>query len=374
MDEGYPEGAGPRNTSGAHPPRTQAPMPAPRTRRYTHGCLIALAVVGAMGIMLVLGIGLLLVLASMAVVSHGAALDEEFRFQEITVGGTRGEPKVVCIPIEGVISGGVLPGIAATPAAVFAAQLAKAAGDSSVSAVILNVDSPGGGITASDVMHQQIMAFRQENRKPVVACLMDVAASGGYYVSVACDRIIAHPTTVTGSIGVMMPLYDVTGLMSKIGIQDETMATGPFKDIGSPFKAKDEQQKAREREILQGILTEMYERFVSVVAEGRRMEPQRVRELADGRIFTGPQALALGLVDEIGYESDAVAAAKKLAGVEKVHLVRYRRVIPLSEILSVYSRGPSLTLDVGQGVGLHQMRPLFLWVPPVPRQGAASAP
>jgi protease-4 len=349
-------------------------MPAPRTRRYTHGCLIALAVVGAMGIMLVLGIGLLLVLASMAVVSHGAALDEEFRFQEITVGGTRGEPKVVCIPIEGVISGGVLPGIAATPAAVFAAQLAKAAGDSSVSAVILYVDSPGGGITASDVMYQQIMAFRQANRKPVVACLMDVAASGGYYVSVACDRIIAHPTTVTGSIGVMMPLYDVTGLMSKIGIQDETMATGPFKDIGSPFKAKDEQQKAREREILQGILTEMYERFVSVVAEGRRMEPQRVRELADGRIFTGPQALALGLVDEIGYESDAVAAAKKLAGVEKVHLVRYRRVIPLSEILSVYSRGPSLTLDVGQGVGLHEMRPLFLWVPPVPRQGAASAP
>jgi protease-4 len=338
------------------------------------GCLVALAVVGVVGIMFVLGSGLLMLLAFVGVMSQGTAgLDDEFRFQEITIGGTRGGPKVACIPIEGTISGGGLPGMEATPAAVFAAQLAKASDDGKVSGVLLYVDSPGGGITASDVMHQAVVRFRREQGKPVVACLMDVAASGGYYVSVAADRIIAHPTTITGSIGVMMPLYDASGLMSKIGIQDESMATGPFKDVGSPLKAKDEQEKAAERELLEGILTEMHERFVSVVAEGRGMEPKQVRELADGRIFTGPQALAHGLIDEIGYESDAVAAVEKLAGVREVHLVRYRRVVPLSEIFSVYSQGPSLTLDLAHGVGAHETRPLFMWVPPVPRQGAAGA-
>ena len=355
--------------------RVSAPQPAPRPKgTRLSGCLIALAVVGVLGIVVVLGVVLLIAVAAVGMVGEGAVTTEAFHFEEVSVGGKRGAPKIVCVPVEGIIRGAVLPGVAASPTSVFVGQLAKAKSDPQVRGLIIYVDSPGGGITASDIMHREINRFRADTGgMPVVACLTDVAASGGYYVAVAADRIIAHPTTITGSIGVLMPMYDATGLMKKIGVRDESIAAGEFKQIGSPLKERTEEQKAREREMLEGIIRELHERFMAVVAEGRGMTPGQVRPLADGRIFTSRQALEHDLIDEIGYESDAIAAIKKLAGVSEVELVRYRRVVPLSEILSIYSKGPRLTLDVGHGVGPSTGKPMFLWVPPVTGREAPDA-
>ncbi len=348
---------------------------APRKHGALKGCLIAIIAAGALAFLAVIGISLLLIATAVAAVAGPSYPAEDFPFQEVTVGGSPGEPKIVCIAVAGLISGGAMPG-ASSPVAYFSAQLKMAREDSEVRGVILYVDSPGGEITASDIMHREVMKFREGPAgRPVVACLMDLAASGGYYVSVAADRIIAHPTSVLGSIGVMMPLYDATGLLKKIGIRDETITTGPFKDIGSPFAEKTEEQRRKEHEMLQSLIAAMHERFISVVAEGRGMEPEQVRPLADGRIFTSQQALQYGLIDRVGYESDAVAAVKKLAGIREVHLVRYRRTVTLSDVMSFFAKGPNLTLDVSDSLWRAECeKPMFLWVPPSRRLEVEALP
>ncbi len=362
MSNGYQQQ---RSADGAGPQGQRVPEAAPRQResRLLRGCAVAAIVVVALGILGLVG---LVVLVGLGTAMAGPVAEEGVRLEEETVGGRPGAPKVVCIPIEGMIYGATVPGRELTPVALVVAQLRRAARDPKVCGAILYVDSPGGAITGSDILHREVHRFRQAHgRRYVTACMMDIAASGAYYVSVAADRIIAHPTTVTGSIGVMMPLYDATGLMDKVGVTSESLATGEYKDIGSPFVKKDQEQKRREREILRGIIDEMYDQFVSVVAAGRKLEAARVRSLADGRIFTSKQALQHGLIDQIGYESDAVDALKELAGVSEVHLVRYRRAISLSDILMVFARGPRLSLDVdGALPKLDASRPMFLWQPP----------
>lgn len=344
----------------------------PKSGSTMRGCLIAIVVVGILGLLGLVGMGILLVTVVASGMGQGLALDAGFRFEEVTVGGKRGSPKVVCLAIEGIISGGAVPGTETGSVALFSGQLKKAARDGKVRGVILYVDSPGGGITASDIMYRQLVEFRKgPDGKPVVACLMDVAASGAYYVSAGADEIIAHPTTITGSIGVMMPLYDATGLLKKIGIKDETITTGAFKRIGSPFAEKNAEQKDREHKLLGKLIGQMHERFVAVVAEGRGMELEEVRALADGRIFTSQQALDNNLIDRIGYESDAVAAIKKLAKISDVHLVRYRRIVALRDLFATFAKGPELTVNVGGNLAQTPGgRPMFLWVPP----SAARAP
>src|SRR5262249_45844199 len=153
----------------------------------------------------------------------------------------------------------------------------------------LRINSPGGGVTASDIMYHDLMRFRHTTGKPVVACMMDVAASGGYYLAMACDLVYAHPTTVTGSIGVIMSLYNASGLCEKLGVSSNPIKSGPNKDIGNPGRPMTEQERA----ILQGVVNGFYVQFVHVVVEGRHMPEERVRELADGRVYTGIEAKEL---------------------------------------------------------------------------------
>jgi protease-4 len=232
--------------------------------------------------------------------------------------------KVALIDVEGMIlnarSSGLL-GDGDNPVSLFRERLDAAACDARVKAVVLRINSPGGAVTASDIMYQEVLAFRRETGKPVVACMMDVAASGGYYVAVGCDRVYAHPTTVTGSIGVIMSLYNAAGLFSKVGLTSEPIKSGPNKDIGNPGRPMTAEEKA----ILQGMVNSFYDRFVQVVVQGRGLPEDRVRAIADGRVYVGLEAKKLGLVDEIGYLDDALQAAMDLACLKDATVVAYDR-------------------------------------------------
>jgi protease-4 len=232
--------------------------------------------------------------------------------------------KVVLIDVDGMIlnarSSGLF-GSGENPVALFRERLDRAAADPRVKAVVLRVNSPGGAVTASDVMYQDLLKFRQATGKPVVCCMMDVAASGAYYLAMACDAVYAHPTTVTGSIGVVMSLYNAHGLATKIGVTSDPIKSGPIKDIMNPLREMTDVERA----ILQDMVNRFYAQFVRVVAAGRRLPEERVRELADGRLYTGEQARELGLVDQVGYLDDAIAAAKSLAGLDDAAVVAYDR-------------------------------------------------
>jgi protease IV len=179
--------------------------------------------------------------------------------------------------------------------------------DDRVKAIIVRVDSPGGSVAASQEIYREIV--RTLPLKKVVISMGNVAASGGYYVAVAGNRIMANPGTLTGSIGVVMQFSNVQELMQKIGVSLEVVKSGAFKDIGSPAR----KMKAEERLLLEGVIRNVHQQFVDTVAQARRLPKPEVEKLADGRIFTGEQAKTLGLVDELGSMEEAVEMTKKLA-------------------------------------------------------------
>ncbi len=182
--------------------------------------------------------------------------------------------------------------------------------NSSIKAIVLRVDSPGGAVAPSQEIYEEVR--KTAAKKKVVVSMGSVAASGGYYISAPATRIIANPGTLTGSIGVIMEIPNIEGLMNKVGIKTEVIKSGRHKDIASIFRGRSKE----ERDILQSVLDDVHEQFITAVAEGRQMMPDDVRKIADGRIFTGKQALKLGLVDELGNLEDAISAASKLAGIK----------------------------------------------------------
>jgi len=179
---------------------------------------------------------------------------------------------------------------------------------SSIKAVVVRIESPGGGVAPSQEIYQAIRKLREA--KPVIASLGGVAASGGYYIASACDAVVANPGTITGSIGVIIELGNVEGLLQKLGIQAEILKAGTYKDMGSPVRPLTRE----ERRLFQDMIDSVHAQFVGAVAEGRGMDLRKVRELADGRIFSGEQAQAVGLVDALGGLQDAVAMAADRGG------------------------------------------------------------
>ena len=182
--------------------------------------------------------------------------------------------------------------------------------DSSVRAIVLRVDSPGGGVVPSQEIYNEVKKARAV--KKVVVSMGSVAASGGYYISAPADRIVANPGTITGSIGVIMVVPNLKGLLEKVGIKTEVVKSGKNKDLASVFRGIGDE----ERQIIQGVMDDVHEQFIAAVAEGRKMEIDKTRKISDGRIFSGRQAIGVGLVDEIGDLDDAVKVAGKLAGID----------------------------------------------------------
>jgi len=179
-----------------------------------------------------------------------------------------------------------------------------------IKAIVVRIDSPGGGVAPTQEIYTEIEKLKK--KKPVIASLGGVAASGGYYIASACDQIIANPGTLTGSIGVIMELGNVEELMRKLGLKGETIKSGPHKDIGSPLRPLSREGRA----ILQSLVDNVHGQFVSAVAKGRKIPEDKVRKLADGRVYSGEQARELGLVDLLGNMEDAIDVAAKRAGIE----------------------------------------------------------
>ncbi|MDY6913537.1 MAG: signal peptide peptidase SppA [Planctomycetota bacterium] len=249
------------------------------------------------------------------------------------------------------------------PVSLFVEKLDKAQADPQVKAVVLRINSPGGSVTACDIMYRKLMEFRAAKTVPVVAIFEDVGASGAYYLACGADSILAHPTSVTGSIGVLVQTFSFSGTMKLIGIKARAVTSGPRKDLASPFKPLDEKDIA----ILQGLVDEYYRRFLEVVRTSRQgIDPERLKPLADGRVFTGRAAAENGLVDAVGYMDDAVALAKKLSGAKHVKIVMYHR--PPGYRANVYSeaRLPTASqvnlLNVSAGDLLDLGRPQFLYL------------
>tara|TARA_B100000959_G_scaffold221277_1_gene234032 strand:+ start:218 stop:1102 length:885 start_codon:yes stop_codon:yes gene_type:complete len=191
-------------------------------------------------------------------------------------------------------------------------QIKKYADDNSVKAIVLRIDSPGGAVAPSQEIYSEILKFRKDSNKIVVTSMGNLAASGGYYIACASDKIIANPGTLTGSIGVIMTFSNIEELMKKIGLKTEVIKSGEFKDIGSPMREFTE----KEKKLLQGVIDDVYDQFVNAVAVGRSIGVEKVKELSDGRIFTGRQAFEMGLVDKLGSFEEAIKLTAELVGIE----------------------------------------------------------
>ncbi|MCL5421730.1 MAG: signal peptide peptidase SppA [Nitrospirae bacterium] len=200
--------------------------------------------------------------------------------------------------------------------------------DPSIKAIVLRVDSPGGAVAPSQEIYEEVR--KATAKKKVVVSMGSLAASGGYYISSPASKIVANPGTLTGSIGVIMEIPNIEGLMNKVGVKTEVIKSGRHKDIASMFRGIGKE----ERVILQGVLDDVHEQFIKSVAEGRKMVLEDVRKIADGRIFTGKQALAIGLVDELGNLEDHLPAPAKLAGIKgEPEVVSKKEKISFLELL-----------------------------------------
>jgi protease IV len=285
-------------------------------------------------------------------------------FEEKTITGS-GRDKILLVDLSGVITDvdkrSVLGfGKEVSDVARVREELEKAAKDRRVKAILLRIDSPGGTVTACDIIHQELLRYKKKHNVYVAASFMNVSASGGYYIATAADRITAHPTTITGSIGVIVTKFNVKGLMDKLGVQEESIKSGDKKDILSPFRGS----TPEERKIVQDIIDSLYQKFLSVIEQGRPgISRQELATLADGRVFTAQQALQARLIDDIGYLDDAVEMVKQKIGVEEARLVTYHR--PREYKNNIYSQANIQLFNIG-GSGFMEYFPvsfMYLWNP-----------
>ena len=270
--------------------------------------------------------------------------------EEVLVDGPR-TAKIAVVGIEGIIDDGCFED--------FSRRLKSAQKDKRVKGLIVKINSPGGMVSASDRIYNAIVRYRQETEKPVVALMEGLAASGGYYTSVACEEIIAEPTTITGSIGVIMGHFVLEQLFEqKLGIKPVIIKAGEKKDWPSSFKEPTEEQK---QYIQDRLITPAYERFVAVVAEGREsLTIDEVRRLADGSIYCADRALQEEMIDEIGYLDSAVERVLSLAGIEEAQVIEYRKPFSLPGLLGIFS-GNVLKIDKSLLYELNIPEVMYLW-------------
>lgn len=312
-----------------------------------------------------------LVLLITAVIQHGCVtinlLEPPGPVQEVQLSGS-GDSKVLLLDLSGVISAQDKEGFFPQPnlLATFKEELTKASKDEKIKAVVLRINSPGGTVNASDILYHELKTFKGSKKIPVIASMMDVAASGGYYLAMATDAILVHPSTVTGSIGVIMLTVNAKGLLEKVGVEASAITSGPRKDMGSPFRT----MTAEEKVIFQSVIDSFYDRFLAVVQEGRpNLSADQIKKLADGRIYSGEQAKAAGLVDDIGYLDEAIELAKKQAGLTDARIVTYRRHGEYQN--NIYSRlfgtgsglGSLASMDLLSIVRGGSPQFMYLWMP-----------
>ena len=314
---------------------------------------------------------ILLVLLFLSGCIHVDVFSGRGTLQETTISG-EGTDKILLIDISGALTTSKDSGIFPEPSlpARLKEELTRAEKDDHIKAIILRINTPGGTVTSSDILYHELLKFKQKHEVPVIASIMDLGTSGGYYVAMASDYIFAHPSTITGSIGVIMLTMNGQGLLEKIGIEPTAIVSDPKKSMGSPFRA----MKDEERAIFQDVIDRLYSRFLTVVQAGRpHLTQSKIRELADGRIYTADIAKTQGLIDEIGYLDDAIEEAKKTAKLSEAQVVTYTRSsrdthkniyshfeIPTMGPLGFPQLNANSVLEVLRG-GTPQM--MYMWIP-----------
>jgi protease-4 len=299
-------------------------------------------------------------------------------FHEVIVDNPTAHSKIAVLEVKGMISSEPWGRGSKSIADIIDDQLKWAGEDDDVKAVILKVDSPGGEVMASDDIANAIRKFQDKHKKPVVASMGSLAASGGYYVSAPCQWIVCNDLTITGSIGVILHSVNYRGLMDKVGVQPVVFKSGRFKDMLSGSKRPEEQDPA-EKEMIQNMIMETYNKFKGVVAEGRASASQKNKgkgktlasnwaDLADGRVLTGRQALENGFVDEIGNFEAAVESTKKIAGLSgDVRLIRYEEPFDISSLFSLLGKSDAKRISVDVGLmnapKLEAGKMYFLYLP-----------
>lgn len=300
-------------------------------------------------------------------VNIGLGLEDALK--EVTLQG-KDRGKLLVIPIRGFLSDAPKKGtLGDRPSTVqeVVSQIRLAEKDDQIKAVLLEINSSGGSITASDILYHEILSFKERTKVRIVAALMDVAASGGYYIALPADRIVAHPTTVTGSVGVILIKPKITGLMDKLGVAVEVTKSGKEKDIGSPFRPS----TAEEEKIFQSLTDALGRRFTDLVTKHRKVDSAGLADISTARIYLADEALRLKLVDRVGYLNDAISEAKELAGLpEDARVVAYRRgKYPNDNIYNIstsWHNNPGLPLiDLNLPEIIPALNPGFyyLWVP-----------
>ena len=282
-------------------------------------------------------------LLNMSLISREIGGDLPNRLPEHYVAGDADltSPKIALIEIHGVI---LEDGSSNDPVALAVREIRQARDDSHVKAIVLRIDSPGGTVSGSDRIWREAATVRKGDiaaRKPIIVSMGGVAASGGYYIASAADSIFAEPTTMTGSIGVIMQLPQVADLMKKIGVGVDTITTGDWKDSGSMFRP----MTSEERDRWKVLLDAPYQRFVRIVAQGRGIPLKDAKAAADGKVFTAQEALKRKLIDEIGYLDDALREAQKRAGLDKARVVRFQKPIGLVNLFTGSARSEPLKID-----------------------------
>jgi protease-4 len=254
--------------------------------------------------------------------------------EQFMAGDRTAEEKIAVIKVRGFISSETI--------ASACKEFKAAAKDEDVKAVVMSVDSPGGTIAGSDELYHEVTKYKEETSKPLVVAMRGMGTSGAYYISMPADRIFAQQTCVTGSIGVISSFLNFEKLLNDWGVVSEVVKSGAMKDSGSPFRAMTEQERAE----WQQLIDQMFAQFLKVVLDHRSDEiggEEKLRQLADGRVFLAAEALKEGLIDELGYEEDAIEHAKQLAGLQgkKVRIITYAR--PLGGWLDIFSASASAT-------------------------------
>jgi protease-4 len=301
-------------------------------------------------------------------VERSSSVESGHALQEFCIERHNTSDKIAVITVEGIITGRDLDGAGLGMVEYIKAQLKSAARDSNVKAVLLKINSPGGEVLAADEINLAIDKFQREHKKPVVVSMGSLAASGGYYISAPCRWIVANDLTMTGSIGVIMHGYNYRGLMDKVGVKPMVFKSGQFKDMLSSDQEPDlgklspseRETRQKEQKMVQDLIDETYGRFKEVVANGRKaansINGSQGRKLADnwadyadGRVFSGRQALELGFVDELGNFEVAVKRTQKLAGIADATLVQYREPFSLGSLLGLLGKAetPSIKVDLG---------------------------
>ncbi len=291
-------------------------------------------------------------------------------FEQITVENPLARDKVVVIPVEGFITSAPWDPAGRSMVDSIEDQLKIAARDSDVKAVVLKIDSPGGEVLASDDISRAIIQFQEKHKKPVIASMGGLAASGGYYVAAPCQYIVANELTITGSIGVIMSTFNYRGLMDKVGLKPRVFKSGKFKDMLRGSKTPDEVDPAEE-EMVQEMVMETFAKFKSVVKNGRERAASLNKadgktltanweEYADGRILTGKRAFDLGFVDQIGNFQSALDTARRIAGISgKAHVIRYQEPFSLARVFGMGAKAKLTepnTVKVDLGVDLPKLQ------------------